>query len=197
MGIRNANSTTDFKLSGLVRGYDQSGLLASLALTTFGSQRNDTYHFVCTFSEEETHAATCTLTFEEPNRAQGPAWVTAKFRDVKLVPAEEGLPNCIAQGVTIIGSYPFSSVTDDAGIYVMNAVLERSLRTPSVHESLTLTAAGFANILIVYAPDGNGQTGQLANAIADGATSASADVKVLMVQEANYARDVYRWADAV
>jgi len=192
---RNATSTSDFKLSGSVRGYDQSGFLVSVALTTFGEQGNDTYNFACSFSGDEPHVLTCTLTFEEPARAQGPAWVTARFHEVELVSLDGGPPSCVAKSITIIGSYPFSSVTDNAGIYAMSGVLESEPQVSSAQKPSK--AAGSANVLIVFAPDANGQTKQLATAVADGATSVSANVKVLMVQEANYERDVSNWADAV
>jgi NAD(P)H dehydrogenase (quinone) len=195
--VRNATSTMDFNVSGSVMGYDQNGLLGSLALTTFSEQQNDTYHFVCTFSEDQLHVATCTLTFEEPARVQGPAWVTAKFHDVKMVSVGDRPPTCIAASITIIGSYPFSSVTDDAGIYAMRAVLEPPPGMPPAHMWSVARGEDAANILIVYAPDSNGLTKQLASALSDGAASASANVKLLMVQQANYERDVFQWADAL
>jgi len=195
--LRNATSTEDFNVSGSMIGYDQNGLLGSLALTTFSEQRNDTYHFVCTFSDDQLHVATCTLTFEEPARAQGPAWVTAKFYDVKGVSVDGEPERCIAGSITVIGSYPFSSVTDDAGIYAMRAVLQPlSIMPPAQMWSLA-RGEDSTNVLIVYAPDPAGQVKQLATAVADGAASASANVKLLMVQQANYERDVFQWADAV
>ena len=49
-------------------------------------------HFVCTFTRYEPHIATCTLTFEEPARPEGPAWVRLRFRDFALADGEALLP---------------------------------------------------------------------------------------------------------
>lgn len=54
-----------------------------------------------------------------------------------------------------------------------------------------------ANVLVVYASDPPGQMKQLATAVAEGAQSTGANIRLLDVVQANYKRDVYEWADAI
>lgn len=54
-----------------------------------------------------------------------------------------------------------------------------------------------ANVLVVYATDPAGQMKQLATAVADGAETTGANIRLLDVVQANYKRDVYEWADAI
>lgn len=70
----------------------------------------DVYHFVCTLTRDMPLVAHCSLTFEEPARPQGPAWV-----QVQLNKAEP--PLCEPQAVTVVGTYLFGEATDDAGVY--------------------------------------------------------------------------------
>jgi len=183
-----ARSTSDVQIAGTVLAYDQSGLLLSLAIAVDGLHgKQDAYYFVCAFADDQPLTATCTLTQEDPARPQGPALVTARFQDVKT--SGQG---CVPHSIRLIGSYPFSSVTDDAGIYSMNALLEASQ-----DDLLEVQGSeGRVNVLIVYDPDEYGQVQQLANAVRDGA-AVVATVRLLQVSDANYERDVVHWADAV
>ena len=70
----------------------------------------DVYHFVCTLTRESPLVAHCALTFEEPARPQGPAWVQVQL--TKALP-----PSCEPQALTVVGAYLFGQVTEDAGIY--------------------------------------------------------------------------------
>jgi multimeric flavodoxin WrbA len=62
---------------------------------------------------------------------------------------------------------------------------------------LSSQAASGVNVLVVYADDQYEQIGHVADAVASGASSVSANVRCLQVQGANYKRDVLEWADAV
>lgn len=79
----------------------------------------DIYHFLCTYTNDEPHIATCTLTYEEPARLQGPALITIRFRDVTLAPSSSSLPagTCVAGSATIIGNYFYDSQMVAAGVY--------------------------------------------------------------------------------
>ena len=50
-----------------------------MAVVTNSTDSLDTYHFVCGFTRADPHRGTCTLTFEEPARAEGPALATVTF----------------------------------------------------------------------------------------------------------------------
>ena len=70
------------------------------------------YHFTCTYTVDEPHVASCTLTYREPPDAMGPALVTLRFRNVTL---SEGV--CVPAAATIIGNYFFDSRQHAAGVY--------------------------------------------------------------------------------
>ena len=54
--------------------------------------------------------AHCALTFEEPARPQGPAWVQLQLNNAAP-------PLCEPQAVTVVGTYLFGEATADAGVY--------------------------------------------------------------------------------
>ena len=59
--------------------------------------------------------ATCTLTFEYPLRPEGPAWLQLNFEDVA------GAPQCVPGRISMIGTYFYDALTNDAGVYAFNA----------------------------------------------------------------------------
>ena len=80
---------------------------------------HDVWHFVCTFNPEAAHAATCTLTYETPLRPEGPAWLQLNFDDVSGSP-------CRAGRISMIGTYFYDALTNDAGVYAFHATLHRT-----------------------------------------------------------------------
>lgn len=76
---------------------------------------HDVWNFVCALARGTPHEAVCTLTFEEPLRPEGPAWLSVRFRSVARDPK---LSSCRAAEATFVGSYPYDALTHDAGVYV-------------------------------------------------------------------------------
>mmetsp|Transcript_45688 Transcript_45688/g.75605 ORF Transcript_45688/g.75605 Transcript_45688/m.75605 type:complete len:208 (-) Transcript_45688:291-914(-) len=72
--------------------------------------RNDVYHFVCTLTTDEPHVAFCTLTWEEPSRPEGPAWLNIRFKAMTE-------PACTPTAATIVGTYFYDFATNAAGVY--------------------------------------------------------------------------------
>ena len=62
--------------------------------------------------------ATCTLTFEYPLRPEGPAWLQLNFEEVHRSGI---LPDCTAGRVSMIGTYFYDALTNDAGVYAFYA----------------------------------------------------------------------------
>mmetsp|Transcript_60089 Transcript_60089/g.82315 ORF Transcript_60089/g.82315 Transcript_60089/m.82315 type:complete len:105 (-) Transcript_60089:409-723(-) len=89
-------------------------------------ETQDSWNFVCTLTTDEPHVATCTLTFEEPDRLEGPAWVRMVFRDVASQEDTEldGPLVCIAPKATIVGTYFYDANTNDAGVYSFYATAQ-------------------------------------------------------------------------
>merc|ERR1719401_1282024 len=83
------------------------------------NEANDIYHFLCTYTEDDPHVATCTLTYEEPARLQGPALITIRFRNVVPASHTSNVPRgtCVGQSATIIGNYFYDSEMVAAGVY--------------------------------------------------------------------------------
>lgn len=71
---------------------------------------HDVYHFVCTFTKDVPHTAQCTLTYEEPARPEGPAWLNIRFNKVNM-------PDCVPGAATIVGTYFYDALTNAAGVY--------------------------------------------------------------------------------
>eukprot|EP00308_Calcidiscus_leptoporus_P026281 CAMPEP_0119394828 /NCGR_PEP_ID=MMETSP1334-20130426/130915_1 /TAXON_ID=127549 /ORGANISM="Calcidiscus leptoporus, Strain RCC1130" /LENGTH=132 /DNA_ID=CAMNT_0007418185 /DNA_START=150 /DNA_END=548 /DNA_ORIENTATION=- len=78
--------------------------------------RGSIYHFTCTYTTDEPHTGTCTLTFQEPPKKVGPALVSIHLRDVAPV---DGV--CIAASATIVGNYFYDSRQVAAGVYAFYA----------------------------------------------------------------------------
>eukprot|EP00404_Azadinium_spinosum_P000849 CAMPEP_0180415716 /NCGR_PEP_ID=MMETSP1036_2-20121128/70_1 /TAXON_ID=632150 /ORGANISM="Azadinium spinosum, Strain 3D9" /LENGTH=603 /DNA_ID=CAMNT_0022420541 /DNA_START=70 /DNA_END=1882 /DNA_ORIENTATION=- len=190
--VRNATVSSDSELTGSITLSEPNGLLFSMRIA-INDAPHDVYHFVCTFSQDEPHTATCTLTYEEPARPQGPAWVKATFSGLRSTQEDEGAFRCVAERVSVIGSYPYSALTDSAGIYAFQATLRG--RNPSgwdwrgnqaVYSPVLEGRGDGARILVVYVNDMYDQTKQLATAVAEGAESSGATVRCLEVADANY-----------
>jgi hypothetical protein len=99
------------------------------------NEANDIYHFLCTYTKDDAHTATCTLTYEEPARKQGPALVTIRFRDVKSASSANNLPegSCTAASATIVGNYFYDSEMVAAGAYSFYVPGNASLRKHARH----------------------------------------------------------------
>ena len=74
---------------------------------------------MCTFNPEAPQVATCTLTFEYPLRPEGPAWLQLNFEDVDC--ADAACTRCRAGRVSMIGTYFYDALTNDAGVYAFRA----------------------------------------------------------------------------
>ena len=81
---------------------------------------HDAWDFVCVLTRDQPHRATCTLTFETPKRPEGPAWVALTFRKVARCGAPHADACCAAQA-TIVGTYFYDALTNDAGVYAFYA----------------------------------------------------------------------------
>ena len=144
---RNTTRSVESCQNGTVTFYNTSDYgatgLFDLRITA-NVPTHDSWNFVCTFTVDRPHTATCTLTFEDPPRAEGPAWVEIRFRD--LVPQQQGgkprekqqlavekgssdggdgvAGECVAQTATIVGTYFYDALTNDAGVYSFYATTD-------------------------------------------------------------------------
>ena len=75
---------------------------------------------MCTFTVDEPHLATCTLTYEEPSRPEGPAWLRMKF--INVYPLYSSSSSCVAANVTVIGTYFYDALTNATGVYAFYGV---------------------------------------------------------------------------
>ena len=115
------NATTETCQSGVLAYYNTSstpktGLFDARLTVLHSPDRHavgSTYHFTCTYSRDGPHVGTCTLIFQEPPEAVGPALVTIRLTDV--VRSASGL--CTASSATIIGNYLYDSRQHAAGVY--------------------------------------------------------------------------------
>jgi hypothetical protein len=126
-------------------GYEATGLFDIRISANVPTK--DSWNFVCTLTVDEPHKATCTLTFEDPPRDEGPAWVEIRFRDLALPEAGTAAATaagggglvgdaskrkrssagsdddggdgamCVASSATIVGTYFYDALTNDAGVY--------------------------------------------------------------------------------
>ena len=113
--VRYANTSTEMCQQGAVMVYDtastnETGLFSMWVDSHNVVHAHDTYHFVCTITRDAPLLATCTLTFEEPARPEGPALVQLRFNEAEP-------PLCEPQAVTVVGSYFFGGATNDSGTY--------------------------------------------------------------------------------
>lgn len=115
---RNSTVSVETCQNGTLTAYNQS---AASGLFDISIQANivthDQWHFVCSFNPEAPHVATCTLTFEFPLRPEGPAWLQLFFENVTGTP-----PHCTPGRVSILGTYFYDALTNDAGVYRFDAV---------------------------------------------------------------------------
>ena len=79
---------------------------------------HDVWHFVCALVRDEPHHATCTLTFETPTRPEGPAWLSIRFGKVS---ASSPAGPCRASEASLLGTYFYDALTNDAGVYAFYA----------------------------------------------------------------------------
>ena len=72
------------------------------------------WHFSCVLTGESTKRAECVLTFEKPSGVvdQGPGFITMSFQTDS---------SCEANAATIINSFPYDALTNNAGIYAFFA----------------------------------------------------------------------------
>eukprot|EP00746_Dinoflagellata_sp_MGD_P089485 gnl/MRDRNA2_/MRDRNA2_35318_c0_seq2.p1 gnl/MRDRNA2_/MRDRNA2_35318_c0~~gnl/MRDRNA2_/MRDRNA2_35318_c0_seq2.p1 ORF type:complete len:149 (-),score=15.02 gnl/MRDRNA2_/MRDRNA2_35318_c0_seq2:71-517(-) len=120
--IKNTTTSVETCQNGTLTMYNtstthQTGLFD--AKIHVNNEVGDIYHFLCTYTKDEPHIATCTLTYEEPARLQGPALITIRFKNVVPAAPNSGLPNdsCIAGSATIVGNYFYDSEMVAAGAY--------------------------------------------------------------------------------
>ena len=78
----------------------------------------DSWHFICVLTPDAPHDATCTLTYETPLRPEGPAWLKIRFR---VAPSHANRSLCVASGATLVGTYFYDALTNDAGVYAFQA----------------------------------------------------------------------------
>lgn len=137
--IKNTTQSIETCQNGTVTMYNtsttsQTGLFdAHIDVNNAG---HDIYHFLCTYTEDEPHTASCTLTYEVPHRAQGPAFITIRFKDVQLASRRSGHPEetCLAGAATITGNYFYDSEMVAAGAYSFYAparTQDQAKRSPS------------------------------------------------------------------
>lgn len=114
---RDSRTSVETFQNGTVAFYNDSNVRATglfdMRITANDAAR-DSWNFVCTFTWDEPHTATCSLTFETPARAEGPAWVTVRFVGVAAV--SPGAP-CVASVAVVVGTYFYDALTNDAGVY--------------------------------------------------------------------------------
>ena len=120
-------------------GYEDTGLFDMRISANVPTK--DSWNFVCTLTVDLPHRAVCTLTFEDPPRDEGPAWVEILFRDLTVVdsglrsastiegPSRSrteggrggggggGGEECVAHSATIVGTYFYDALTNNAGVY--------------------------------------------------------------------------------
>lgn len=117
--LRNqTNSLPDVFLKANVTASAQNGLLVSLRVA---ANDGNAYHFVCTFSRDQPHVATCSLTYEEPARPEGPAWLQVSFSQFEYSLNSD---QCIARHISTIGAFPYSHETSAAGVYAFDGYLK-------------------------------------------------------------------------
>jgi len=117
--LRNqTNSLPDVFLKANVTASAQNGLLVSLRVAV---NDGNAYHFVCTFTHDQPHVATCSLTYEEPARPEGPAWLQVSFSQFEHSASSD---QCIARHISTIGAFPYSHETSAAGVYAFDGYLK-------------------------------------------------------------------------
>ena len=109
---RNTTQSVETCQNGTVTFYNVSANLFDIKI----SHPPDAWHFVCGMAADRPKVATCTLTYEEPARPEGPAWVEIRFDEVNF----DGRA-CVPSTATIIGTYFYDFLTSDAGVYVFSA----------------------------------------------------------------------------
>ena len=111
---RNTTQSVETCQNGTVAVYNVSKHLFDIKI----SHPPDAWHFVCGTAVDRPKVATCTLTYEEPARPEGPAWVEIRFDDVNF----DG-EKCAPSKATIVGTYFYDYLTSDAGVYIFDAVV--------------------------------------------------------------------------
>ena len=117
--LRNTTEMVEVCEAGQITYYNQNSSSGGFDMKIAIHQTPaDAYHFVCYLSRFSPHVATCTLTFEEPARPEGPAWVQVTFDRVFANPKTG---RCESAHATVIGTYFYEYSTSAAGVYVFYA----------------------------------------------------------------------------
>lgn len=115
---RNSTVSVETCQNGTLTAYNQSVASGLFDISIQADiATHDQWHFVCSFNPEAAHVATCTLTFEFPLRPEGPAWLQLFFENVT-----GSSPHCTPGRVSILGTYFYDALTNDAGVYRFDAV---------------------------------------------------------------------------
>ena len=113
---RGSTISQDRCFDGSVRFYNVSmssyGGLYDMQIETDGLSLS--WHFSCVLTGEATKRAECVLTYEQPLEAsgEGPGFITMSFQTDS---------DCVAKSCTIINSFPYDALTNNAGIYAFFA----------------------------------------------------------------------------
>ena len=115
---RNQTTSVETCQNGTLTAYNQSVASGLFEISIEANVvTHDQWHFVCAFNPETPHVATCSLTFEYPLRPEGPGLLQLFFENVT-----GSVPHCTPGRVSILGTYFFDALTDDAGVYRFEAV---------------------------------------------------------------------------
>lgn len=110
---RNSTASAETCQNGIVSVYNTSTLgatgLFDIAIAANVPTR-DVWHFLCTLTRDAPHTAICSLTFETPERPEGPAWMQLLWREFEAT-------TCVPAAATIVGAYFYDALTNDAGVY--------------------------------------------------------------------------------
>jgi len=119
---RNFTVSVETCQNGTLTAYNQSAAsgLFDIAIAA-NVPTHDAWHFVCTFNPEQPHVATCTLTYEVPLRPEGPAWLQISFDNVTRAVPSDPSSACTAGSISMIGTYFYDALTNDAGVYAFKA----------------------------------------------------------------------------
>merc|ERR1712083_189769 len=121
--VRNTTRSVEFCQNGTMIMYNttttaKTGLFdAMIHVHNAAKDTHEDYHFLCTYTEDQPHVATCTLT--RAPHLKGPAVVTIRFKEVVPAGVDSNVPagTCIGSTATITGNYLFDSRMPVAGTY--------------------------------------------------------------------------------
>ena len=121
--VRGTTNWNEYPMAGKVTFFNQNAVSRMFDMSIAENDKaDDGFFFMCAFSSGEdfdAHQATCTSTYEVPNRPQGPGFQVVKFFNVAADEAAGGA--CVAGNVTVTGTYFYAQDVNHSGIYNLHA----------------------------------------------------------------------------